>query len=343
MELAMLDASKHTESGKFIRFNEYVFPGRSDVRKRFVWHYIRNPALGTKEKPYILLYYNEGKEIVGQSLLNAVRWHLNGKGREGCFGADFYVLDKYRGAVGAAMIMKTIKDAKGYFVIGISDISKKLVERLGIRTIGKLKIFIWLNPLAPIALIKEFMRKPMNSKSRREYFPREIKANGTEFKLINKIEDWKEYHWSKTVEFSRSREFLNWRFFDSPRKYYFYISNDPGKPVYFVVRKCRIKGMNILVLVDYRIPYMDADALNSILKASKSLVMKNNCIGILVGSSHRFFDKELKKSFFFYTRKGSRIMTGIKDVFDGVSEKRNLIYVTLADSDVDLNLDNILR
>ena len=153
------------------------------------------------------------------------------------------------------------------------------------------------------------------------------------------LTEWEDYHWESTLEFSRSSEFLKWRFFNNYQKYWFYLEenqNNGSKPMYFVVGKVFWKGVNILMLVDYKLPFGDTKGWKSILKLSKILAKKNNCDAIVTMSSHCFFDKGLKKNLFFRVGKKDLIITNAK--IDLPKEKihdRNFVYATMADSDLE--------
>lgn len=325
---------------EFMKFNKKAYPERVNAKKRFQWFFLDNPALEDKENPNVLLYY-KGNEIIGQFLLNPFEWHFNGKDYKGYWGVDYYVLKEHRSAGGALLAMKAIRGYKPYFTIGPSEVSKKIHLFFRTKIIGCVNKFIWFrNPFAAFLLAMNILFKKKSDKKFKELeFPLSLYSNGIKFKLVNELSDWNEYHWNNTIEFSRSLEFLRWRFFNSFKKYYFYLINDSTMPAYFVVRKCFWRGLILLVIVDYKIPYGDINSWMSILKTSKLLAKITNCDGVIIMSSHQVFDKELKKNLFIKVGKGSLIITNAKiDVSDKVIQNRNLVYATMADCDLDINL-----
>jgi len=340
MRLSMLNLSDKKEVRDFIRFNKRVFPVRKNVEKRFFWQYIDNPFLKSKKNPYVLLYCDDKGRLIGQSLLNPVTWWFRGKKYQGNFGCDYYVLEESRGASGAALAFKTIKDKKDYFAIGVSEVAQKIWKSLGVKIVGRLNLFVWFkNPFVPLRLFKKILFKSKKDRGKCIKLPEKIKVNGTEFRLMDKIDEWKEYYWKNTLQFSRSLEFLKWRFFDSPNRYCFYLADSKPR-MYFVLRKCFLRGMEMLLLVDYMVPHKNSKLFETILRASKMLARKIKCYGIIAGSSHVFFDTELKKSSFVNLKRGGVIMTNTERVnLDGALKDRDIIYATSADSDYDLNFE----
>jgi GNAT superfamily N-acetyltransferase len=342
MGLEMLNTSDREEMKGFIQFNRRIFPKRKVVKERFVWQYVDNPVLKDKKNPYVLLYYDEGK-LLGQSLLNPFEWYYGGKRHTDYYGCDYYVLEEHRGAGGAALAIKTIRDKHDYFAIGVSEVAQQIWKRLGVRTVGRLDLFVWFrNPLVPFKLVlNTLFRRGSKGAVKTASFPQKITAGGSEFRLLGKIDKWKDYLWKGVVQFARDREFLKWRFFESPFEYYFYTSDSGKVPMYLVVRKFVSKGLDMLLLVDYRVPERDIKSWQAVLEASKFLAKETGCHGVITGSSHSFFDEELKRNSFRHLKAGSVIMTNTEKVDLGEAlEKRDMVYATMADSDPDMNFED---
>jgi hypothetical protein len=343
MDKVILSSLDLSQLHNFIEFNQKSYPKRKNIEKHFKWQFLENPLLENKEKPNVLLCKKKDK-IVGQFLFNPIEWYCLGKSYRSNWGVDNYVLEEHRGISGALMALKLIRGEIPYFGTGPSEIAKKMFLPAGLKTVGDMQRFFWFrNPLAPLIIAKHllFRNSPLkaNQKVRDDCFPPELFLNGYKFKLIKDLDNWEDHHWNDTLEFSRSREFLKWRFFNSFKKYHFYLadnSDDLQKPIYFVVRKYFWKGVSLLFVVDYKIPQGGVLGWRSILKASKSLAKINHCDGILTMSSHKFFDKELRKKLFFKVGKENLIITNTQlDVSDKIIQDRNLIYATMADSDLE--------
>jgi len=335
MPFSMLDRGRLEE---YMEFYQKVYPERKDAKERFLWQCVKNPVLKDKNHPYVLLYY-EGGNIVGQSILNPFMWHFRRKTYTDYFGIDWFLLENYRGPIGSALAIKTIKERPHYFGIGFSEMAEKIWRHLGCREIGKVKKFIWFRtPLITLNMLKYYFVKYQGAKTRIK-IPKRIMHKETEFLLAEdkgKIQ-WKEHPWKDTVEFSRNMEFIRWRFFESIKPYYFYISSDKEKLAYFIVRESFTKGLHLLLLVDYRISQGDTETFNSIIKVSKKIAKINKMNGIYTASSHRFFDNILKKNFFFDTRRDSLFLTNKKiDVPSNRIKKRDFTFVTMADSDMEI-------
>ena len=329
MPLSLLDMKKVDE---YISFYNGIHPDIKDAKKRFLWQFAANPFL-KGDYPYVLLSYKDGK-IVGQSLLSPFEWHFRGKTRRDYLGNDWYMMEGYRGAMGSALAMQTLKDRPYYFGIGFSEMAERVWKYLGVRKIGNAKKFMWLrNPLR----LRKILRHSGSADMKPLKIPKRVAYKGMTFLLAERPMGWKESYWKDTLQFSHTAEFVRWRFFDSPRKYHFYMSEDGT--AYFVLRKSSLKGMNLLLLVDYRVPFKDEKAFDSIVRITKKIAKANRLDGVFVVSSHAFFDKLLKRNFFLDIRGKGLIMTNAEiGVPAERMRKRELIYATMADSDVELAL-----
>jgi hypothetical protein len=347
MGLSMLDLAGKNDVEGFVRFNEKIFPARQHVRERFFWQYVDNPVLKDKKHPYVLLYQEDG-DLVGQSLLNPCEWRYNTKGYRDYFGCDYFVLEEHRGAGGAALAMKTIRDRRDYFAIGVSEVAQKIWKYLGVSIVGRVQLFIWFrSPWVPVQLLLNAITgrgKGEVEEKGGPGFPDKVGAGGAEFRLLESLGMGQgsrhDLRWRDTLQFSRPADFLRWRFFDSPFDYGFY-SGTGKSGSYFVVRQFVSKGVGMLLLVDYRVPDRDAGSWRSVLEASKELARRTGCGGVIAGSSHAFFDRGLREGSFRDLKSGSVIMTNTEKVnLAGALEKRESIYATMADSDPDLNFED---
>jgi len=338
----MISHLKFSQVREFLNFNNEVFRNRRDVKRRFLWHFFGNPFLEDKLNPHIFICYKENKGIIGQFLLNPFEWHFRGKTKRGYWGVDYVVLEDYRGFSGAMLAAKAIRDSDSYFTIGPSPTALDISLALGTRILGTLKKFLWVrNPISisliAINLAIDNSQSLFHAKTKDNPFPSVLMINGFEFRLINELKIFEESHWNNTIESSRPLKFLKWRFFNDYKKYYFYMAESKNS-TYFVVRKCYWRGLRLLVIVDYRVIQGDNSSWKSILQASKILAKETNCDGVITMSSHRFFDKELKSSFFLECGKEGRLISNIDiDVSDDAIKNRSIVYSTMADCDGDLN------
>ncbi|MBI5375230.1 MAG: hypothetical protein HZA77_07325 [Candidatus Schekmanbacteria bacterium] len=327
----------------FLDFNKKSFPERKNTSERFKYQFIENPLLQDKEHPHGYLCYNDNDEIAGQFMASPFEFHLSGRDYKGYFGCDYYVSENSRGISGAVLACKAIRSYRPYFAIGLTETAKKIHLSLGTKVLGNLRKFIWvrnlINPLLITAkLYSKEGAKEGYYKNRRS--PEKISSYGEEFVLADNSDGWNNYHWTDTLEFSRSPEFLKWRFFGTLKGYYFYLSKKSKNQSYFVVRKSMWRGMQFLLLLDYKVPYQDEKAFLAILKASKLLAKELGCDGVITFSSHMFFDQGLKKSFFFKIGNQNLILTNADiDSRESSINKREFVYATIADSDIDFDFD----
>ena len=202
----------------FLSFNKNIYPLRNNLEKRFQYQIIDNPFLKNKNNPYGFVSYNEDDQIIGQFLLNPFMFHFSGRDFNGFLACDYYVSENYRGECGAILALKAIRSFKPYFAIGVTEIAKKIHLSLGTKIIGSLDKFVWFrNIFSPIILIKYLLFKNKNiiRQNKKIQFPKKIVTHGVEFKLIEYLDSWNDYHWNDIIEFSRSLDFLRWRFFDN--------------------------------------------------------------------------------------------------------------------------------
>lgn len=328
---------------ELIAFNEKVYPERKNFRYRFDAQFLSNPLLEKKEKPYGYISLSDKNEIVGQFLITPCQFHFTGKDYSGFFGNDFFVLEECRGEHGAMLALKAIRGSKPYFAIGVTEKALKIHLSVKTRVIGSMYKFVWFrNILSPLKMAKNIISGSgiASAKGKNEKFPEHINISGNEIKLSAIPEQREDYHWENALEFCRPANFLKWRFGGKPGNYGFYTFQSGYKDCYFVVRKCLWKGLNLLAIVDYRIPDRDEDSWITVMKASKKLAKTLKSDGMVTYSSNSFFDNLLKKEFFLRAGRPCYIMTNAKiDIPGNDVEERNSLFVTMADSDIDLNFD----
>lgn len=336
---------------EFFKFNEKVSPRRKKIPERFEFQFLSNPLLKDKTKPDVLIAVCEDNQIIGQITLSPAEFFFNGKKNKCFFAHDLYVLNNYRHkGVGKSLVSNAILNCSPYFGISISEISRKIHLSLNIKTIGTLHKFLWIKNIFSIPTMTKAMYNRVLNKNEMSAFeknkfkepklPDELSIKNIKFKRAYFLENWEEHCWNKSIlEFARSKDFLRWRFLKMPEIYYLYFLNDNSRS-YFVVRKSNRGGLNLLAIVDYRVPFQDVEKFRLILKAAKLLTKVIGFDGVITMSSLSFFDAELKKSLFFRIGNPDLIISNAKINFDHKAiKKRNVVYATMADSDVDLFFD----
>lgn len=328
---------------QFIKFNQAIDPTRDDFVERFQFQVLENPLLEDKAMPNILVAYDENGQIVGQHLHNPFEYYFKGKQLKGFYGFDFFVTENYRGkGIGSAIARQANIEFNPHFGVGVSDASQRIQLSLGNQIIGYLFTYLWIrNWLSPIkfGMNQLFKQKPDKRSvcCYKSNFPNKISVGDFQFHLVETLEQWDCENWNKDVlEFSRSLNFINWRFLSQENKYFFYLLTGSKAEAYFVVRKIFARGLNLLALVDYRVPEMDEKKFKAILFATQQLAKLGGYDGIFTMSSFHFFDKNLKESYFLKVGKPIVILTNAElDIDLNRIHERKDILATMADSDLD--------
>ncbi len=165
-----------------------------------------------------------------------------------------------------------------------------------------------------------------------------IKINSFSFELLRSLPEWDYQFTSKYyLEFSRSPGFIQWRFLSRPDTFYFYRLENTN--CFFVCRVLAWHGLNLLSIVDYRATINESQDFGLILKAAQKLISITGLDGIMTMSSLAFFDRILKKNRFIKTGRPQPVLTNapVKITQEQI-ENRNIVYATMADCDIDLNI-----
>jgi len=328
---------------QFLKFYQSIEPTRDDLVKRFRFQVLENPLLEDKTKPYILVASDDDGQIIGQHLHNPFEYYYKGKRLTGFYGYDFFVPESYRNkGIGSAIAKQARSDFYPHFGVGVSEVSQRIHLSLGNRVIGNLFTYIWIcNWLSPVKLgLNQIFKKKVinnNAKLNDFNFPEIINPGNHQFRKTDQLEQWDyEYWYNEVLEFSRSLDFINWRFLSKNDKYGCYLLEERNSSSYFVVRKIFAKGLNLLALVDYRMPFEDEPGMKMILQAVKRLAKLGGFDGIFTMSSHRFFDEILKRSSFLKVGKPIVILTNAElDIDPKRIHERKAVLATMAESDLD--------
>lgn len=340
MLIDYLTTDRYTD---FYKFNQSAYPAIKNVETQFQLQVIDNPWLYDKSNPNVLIALNKENGIIGQIILNPFQFHYGGQLRRGFLGFDYFVVEDYRKyGVGSLLARKVIKEYKPKFSIGATDAGAKIWVGLGGKIVGSLDYFVWIrNPVIGLHLLLTILLKDKwiqgPSRIYEENLPKTLKDDRMTFCQCEVPPgDWNDYGWNgETIRFARSKEFLKWRFFDGDRKYYFYVLRNSNPMVYFVGRTMSRKGMKLFVIVDYSVPFGDKSGFEAIVRAGKMLAKLGRYDGVLILSSHWFFDGILRKNFFVQIRwMPHRIIMNADFQFsDEQIRKRDCLYTTFVDYD----------
>jgi hypothetical protein len=340
MKIHNLTENRHTD---FFEFNRKVYPRRKEVVERFNFQFLGNPLLQDKSGPHILIACDADDQIIGQMGAMPLKYHFENQIQSGFCGCDFFVLEEYRKkGVGGFLKFKSMKEFEPWFSIGMSEDSKKLLVAAKAKRIGSVYSMIWFRGLP--SLIKSaywFVFKKENQSGHKQSqlirFPEFLSHKSHTFKKISSLGQREDIPWKDgTLMFTRSSEFITWRFLNEER-YAIYVLEEDNS-TYFAVRKIKLLGSDFLAIVDYRVPFEDKETFESIVYTSKKMAKILGCQGILTMSSHVFFDKLLKGTFFVKVGTEHEVFT--KAELPDVTEKvlnREFVYATMADSDLEFS------
>jgi len=342
LRIASLDL-KHFSG--LMDFAKIVHPGEADLADRVSWFSLGSPFLKEEDKLPALLALSEDK-IIGQFMLNNQVWHFQDRIKEGFFGYDFFIKESYRKTgIGALLLIKAVRERSPFFGVGLTEAAERLYTAAKVERIGSLNKFLW--PNRPFFCAAHILRRFIIRRGIREesatngLFPQSIMMEGSNFELLPSFPagEYKPDYDPETIEFSRSAEFLNWRFFESRNiRYYFYYCLSNNQPLYFVLRKVFRKGLNLLSLVDYKVSFRDPDALRLIIKCAKKITRDLKLDGLFTASSVNNFSRVMKDEGFISVGKPAPIVSTVGSMLSsGSPERKNAIYITMADADLDLN------
>ena len=303
---------------EFLDFNKKAFPKGKKIEELIKYQILQNPLLKNKSCPKVLVACNNKKEIVGQFVCNPCELYFNDRNIESHRTYDFYVLRDFRKTgIGTALARGVCKYAKPCITVGVSKMGINIALSVG-ELVGSLYKFLWFKDLAcwikalfSYLFKKESLANECDLKHVR--FPEVLQLRDYNFHLTRRVETWKESFWDNcTLQFIRSDDFIKWRFLQRPGIYYLYILENMESSSYFVVRKSKWRTLNILEIVDYRVPYRDKKTFNSILNASKLLAKDLGFDGLMTKSSHAFFDQCLFSNFFIRNNQPEAVITNLK-------------------------------
>ncbi len=306
-----------------IAFNKKSFPLRKGVEASFEDRFFKNPYSDSSAKSKFIVA--DDTEVLGQFLVMSTRFHYLDATYDGVWGMDFFIDEKLRGQKKGHLLAAPAISETNYCVMGLSQASEALHQKYGCKELAKAVRFIrptgWSSLASFLFYNNNFKREEVNYPSRLSIKKQIISRVFTSDQLPDQA------YWSvKTLEWDRSKAFLEWRFFTYQNKYAVYWSQDQS--FYFVVRKIRWRNINCLLLVDYR--YRDAEDFQSIYQLSLKIAAKIKAVAVIALSSIESEQDYLKANFNKRFAEPIPVMTTTAEVF---SAKQ--VLVTPADSDFD--------
>jgi hypothetical protein len=307
-----------------IQFTKEKYPSRQFLREYLEYRLDNNPFGSLTRNALIAL---DDEKVIGHIILIGSKFQINGREVETVWGNDFFVSEEYRKSMVALDLMQFAVKNYSYLAYGIAPIALKLHSAFKQKLIAHLEYYIFLRPGSII--LRALGHRPVKNHE----FPEMVSiSKGVRFhRVLNgdfRINDYLQN--TDVVEPIRSKAFLNWRFFFLENRYFVYC-NDENKDTYFVVRPVYYKGLNMLLLVDYRFDLTKKSDFLNILKGCRRLLKQIKFDGLITSSSLDMVSQMLKRRLFYNFRK-SEIMSIISDLFPKNGETKKIL-VTLADSD----------
>lgn len=317
------------------KFNNLCFPIRANHHDYDIFRFVNNPFI--VERNDSIYSVTKDGEYVAQMLTMPAPLSLNEKQIPAYWGQDYFVLESHRGE-GFGKGLAPLYLGKDYYIaVGFSPKSAAIHQKMGAKKIGYLDYFEkWASPLHRI---KFYIERGLKKKAKDEKsyaFPENI----DNFRLIKNISDFKQstLNWNtNTIETLRDPEYLQWRFFYKPNRYFLYQENtNKPNPAYFVAKPYFYKGVNWLKFVDYRFDIANLSEFENILKAGEKLCSQLNLYGIVISSSLKTSNKTLAENS-FHQSGHEVVLTTYPFKHEETDDAHNHFMISFADSDLDMH------
>ncbi len=309
---------------RMIAFNNKVYK-RDQNEKYFSHRFINHPLINHQPNIFLAVLNDE---VVGQEVFLPLKLWSNKSEYHGFWGQDIIALPEVRNLGVGAELVKTSDTIDNMFVIGLTPISLRIYKRKGYHIYDFQKL---IKLRSVFTLAKVFFKIKSNKDLS---FPEEISVNKMSFKKQTSAPDINCNYWNEDyLEFSRDKDFLNWRFFGLYDYFHFYFNNSAESPLYFVLKEMKWKNMNFIALVDYRLKVEDKASLSLLLRAINKIVNKTGANGIITACSDKNLLAGFHKNGFFDFEGTGAVMTkpSAPDLYPELKEGR--IFATMADTD----------
>ncbi|MBL8013657.1 MAG: hypothetical protein JNN05_07395 [Candidatus Omnitrophica bacterium] len=328
--------------GDFYPLAGLVHPKEKGLEARMKWFTFGNPLYADNAKlPGLAIVFQE-KEVIGQFLMAPFEFYLHGKKYRGHFGYDFFVKEEYRSrGAGALLFVQGVRMFGPFIGVGLTQVVEKISKAAGIQVIGQIRKFIWTsNPLTlGTKLLKNKLvggSDKISDDGAEGRFPETIELSGLKLVKISHVSQGLGPSFSsETLEPARTKEFLTWRFADSPWKYHMYGQASGSSDVFLVIRQAYYQGMRLLLIVDYRFEKENYQQLGTILQAAKTIAREARLDGVVMASTCGVMDEALQRERFVGAGRPSSVI-GYLPKADFPLPVHS-IGLTMADADLDFS------
>ncbi len=307
-------------------FNHRMYPERLNYKEIIDFWVSKTPDAISD----IIVVADDDGKIRGQQFFSSMSYYRDGVETNGVWAFDLIVDEELRaGSQGFSLMWKCKKEHPNTMSSGSNDVSLAINMKIGNKHVGNLKKFVGM--ANPLWLFTSVWRGNIASRK----FPRVLKTSGAIYRKIDNPEDIptrKRSYNPLFLEYSRTKEFMAWRYFSRLHDYALYKrdANDD----YFVVRTIVRNHVTSLVLVDYRCQLSDDSDMNEIFRAFRGLASKLKLSILIVGSSVAVVDRVCEHHHLKAIGRDRPVLGMIDcDNPEKVREERNFVLLTLADTD----------
>lgn len=320
-----IDEYGKREICKIEKFNNIIYPNRS---KNWIKYRFYDNPYSQSSYNHSLIAEDENGNIIGELLQMPTKFFYQKEEYYGFWGMDLFVVDKER--TGTAGVDLSLALSKNTFSYSHTDLALKIRLKLKDKLVGHINRYVYYNYSNILSILFGYFKPKNKIKSD---FPSNVNYKKYFFKQIEKKDLPNDIHtWlNGGLEFTREKKFIEWRFFNN-NQYAFYELKDCKEYTYFVLRTLVWKGINAMILVDYRCNFNDTKIINAILKSTKIISKKLNRKIILTGCSLAEFEQILKLNKYKLVAKEPILAKSNMNFAKNIP-----ILVTYADSDSDFN------
>jgi hypothetical protein len=314
-------------------FAKLIHPAENNLRQRLEWFIFGNPYLENKNIVPGLFAVTPDNQIIGQFLMAPFEYSSGQERSVGYFGYDFFVKEEYRAqGVGAFLFVQGVRTFKPFLGVGVTQPVEKIAAAANIKSQGSLKKFLWMsNPfMVGLRVINQRLFKS-KAKDPDCVFAPSVDIDGHIFDRCTTIPEW----WNdstgtgESLDPTRSRKFIEWRFLKSPRAYHLYF----GEGSYFAVRKAVYQGLRLLLIVDCRHAGKTSGHPEIILRAVKALARQAKLDGVVMAATCPQTEEILEQEGFFTAGHPSPVLVNLPA---SVSPETP-ISLSMADADLDFS------
>jgi hypothetical protein len=318
---------------KLVDFFDKAYPERLNHRGflEYITTYLISDPVESAENVIVV---DDQDGIAGVNMVLPAKLFFKNETFNTVWAYATYVAPEFR-KVGDAgtLLLGYVLAKKWFFGVGLSDTSKKIHTKLRTNFIGTVSTYIKPNILSYRAL--GFILKSIKPKKTAYVFPDIINIRGIYFEKVHdknalRTSD-KGYYGENIIEFNHDRDFLRRRYMFQSGTYTIYQAknyNGNNMP-FFVIRPVIVRGVNCLLLVDYRIDIHDLSFFVKILKALGYIVRKTGMAAMIVTASLDIIRNILRKRFW--------IRAAERDIVTNFTKEKLPVFITPGDSDYEFN------